>query len=129
MTKILLISEDEYLKNLIKKFSINSDFMLVCNKSTNDPLDILSSICTSNPSLLILDDDFIQPNSVHLLNSIKKVKSKLSIIFITSDTSLKLGREIHSIGVKFYVIRPLSESTFYEYLKSANKQLDKKKYY
>lgn len=128
MIKILLISNDVNLKFYSELSFNNSDQQIIIFNSTKDPLDIMSNTCSLNPSILILDDDFIEPNSEHLLNSIKKVNPKLSIIFITSNTSLNLGRKINSIGVKHYLMKPISENEFTEVLKSLIKEKSTIKY-
>ena len=128
MIKVLLISVDQTIKFFTEKNYSNPEYQFITFSSTTDPLDIMSQVCTVNPSILILDDDFINPNSIHLLKSIKKVNPKLSIIFITSNTSLKLGREINSIGVKFYLMKPISEENFKHFLKSVHKQLQENIY-
>jgi len=128
MMKILLISIDQTIKFFTEKNYQNPEYQFITFNSTTDPLDIMSQICCVNPSILILDDDFITPNSIRLLKSIKKVNPKLTIIFITSNTSLELGREIYSIGVKFYIMKPILENEFKEFLSSANKCVEEYKY-
>ena len=122
MIKILIISSDQTLNNFTSKETDNSKYNYITYSSTTDVLDIMSQVCSNHPSILILDDDFVSPHSVHLLESIKKVNPKLSVIFTTSNTSIELGRKIHSIGVKFYMIKPFSEANFKEFLKSIEKE-------
>ncbi len=83
----------------------------------------MSHVCSNNPSLLIIDDDFVKPISERLLASIKKVNPKLPIIFITSNTSLELGRAINSIGVKYYLMKPLSDEDLKEFITSITENL------
>ena len=128
MIKVLLISVDKTIKLFVEKYYNNPDFQFTTYNISANPLDIMSQICSTNPSILILDDDFINPNSVHLLSSVKKVNPKLSIIFITSNTSLELGREINSIGVKFYLMKPFTGNEFHEFLKSIIKEKSKSIY-
>ncbi|MCB9209220.1 MAG: hypothetical protein H6609_07535 [Ignavibacteriales bacterium] len=120
MIKVLLISIDQTIKLFIQ--DNYKHFQFITFNSTKDPLDIMSQVCITNPSVLIFDDDFTSPNSEHLLNSIKKVNPKLPIIFLTSNSSLEFGRIINSIGVTFYLIKPLSNIDFYEFLKSSIKE-------
>ncbi len=122
MIKVLLISIDQTIKFFTEKNYINSEYQFTFFNSTTDPLDIMAQVCSINPSILILDDDYINPNSIHLLSSIKKVNPKLSIIFITSNTSLELGREINSIGVSYYLMKPITENEFNAFLKSLVKE-------
>lgn len=122
MIKILLISVDTELKLFINNNFRSPNYQIIVFNTTNDPLEVMSQVFNINPSILILDDDFTGPDSAHLLSSIKKAKSKLNTIFITSDSSLELGRKIHSIGVKFYMIKPVSEFKICEFLKSIERE-------
>ena len=129
MIKILLISIDQIIKSFLENKYLNSKYQFTTFNSTIDPLDIMSQVCTVNPSILIMDDDFISPNSAKILSSIKKVNPKLLVIFITSNTSLELGRNINSIGVKHYLMKPISEIEFKEYLNSLFKEKENINYY
>ena len=122
MIKVLLISVDQNLKSFMEKNNSFPDFQFITYNSTTDPLDIMSQVFSVNPSVLILDDDFLNKISVHLLSSIKRANPKLSVIFITSNTSLDLGRKINSIGVKYYLMKPITESEFQEFLNSIIKE-------
>jgi DNA-binding response OmpR family regulator len=123
MAKLLLISNDNSLQNFLEKNSKDSDFSFAPYSASNDALDIMSYVCSQNPSLLIIDDDFVKPISERLLTSIKKVNAKLPIIFITSNTSLELGRAINSIGVKYYLMKPLSDEDLKEFITSVTENL------
>lgn len=122
MMKIVIISIDETLKNFYSREDIDLKYQFITYNSTKDSLDLMAQICSINPSALILDDDFISPNSAHLMESIKKVSPNLKTIFITSNSSVELGKKIYSIGVKFYMIKPISEFKLSEYLKSIEKE-------
>jgi DNA-binding response OmpR family regulator len=123
MVKLLLISNDYSLQNFLEKNSKDSEFYFSPYSVSNDALDIMSHVCSNNPSLLIIDDDFVKPISERLLASIKKVNPKLPIIFITSNTSLELGRAINSIGVKYYLMKPLSDEDLREFITSITENL------
>ena len=105
--KVLIVSNDINLLKIFKS-DLASQFDLVnVYAESNDPLDLMSTICSDNPKLLIIDDDFLKPNSAHLLNSVRKVNKNLIIIFITSDPSINLGREISQLGIYFYAYKPI----------------------
>lgn len=118
MSKILFISTDQELSNSLEKFAGELGCGYENFNSSNDPLDIISEVLTANTSLLVLDDDFLNPESAKILESVKKVKSKLPVLFFTSNTSIQLGREINGIGVKFYLIKPVVEENLREFIKS-----------
>lgn len=91
------------------------------NKSY-DPLDVISFVYSHSPALLFLDDDVLKPNSAKILKSIKQISKKIAIIFITSDNSINLGREITPIGVYFYGIKPISKDEILDLIKSVKEK-------
>jgi response regulator of citrate/malate metabolism len=125
MGKMLLISKDEDMVNSLNGFAEELDCECFTFNSSNDPLDIISEVISKNPTLLLLDDDFVSPNTVKLLESLKKVNPKLSVIFITSDLSLEFGRTVNSIGVKFYLLKPIDTNNLKEFIKSVRNQNQK----
>lgn len=124
MGKIMFISNDNEMSDSLQTLAneLNCDFSSYSN--SKDPLDIVSEVVSNTSNILILDDDFLCPNSARLLVSIKKVSPKLSVIFITSDSSLELGRSINSIGVKYYLIKPIAEVDLREFIISVKTQND-----
>lgn len=118
MAKMLLISKDNMLIQSLNYTAENLNCEYYNFSNSIDPLDIASEIFSINPSLLIIDDDFTAPNSAKILESLKKVNSKLQVIFITSDTGLDLGRRINKIGVKYYLIKPIEKESLNQFIKS-----------
>ena len=118
MAKMLFISKDNILIQSVNYTAENLGCEYYNFSNSIDPLDIASEIFSINPSLLIIDDDFTAPNSAKILESLKKVNSKLQIIFITSDTGLELGRKINKIGVKYYLIKPIEKESLNQFIKS-----------
>ncbi len=118
MAKMLFISKDNMLIQSLNYTAENLNCEYYNFSNSIDPLDIASEIFSINPSLLIIDDDFTAPNSAKILESLKKVNSKLQVIFITSDTGLDLGRKINKIGVKYYLIKPIEKESLNQFIKS-----------
>ncbi|MBZ0184261.1 MAG: hypothetical protein K8F60_17515 [Melioribacteraceae bacterium] len=107
--KILMLSKDENLiKTMIGTLNPEENSFSIVN-DIEDPLDIMSTVCSSSPSVLIADDDYLKPNTSRILHSIKKVNPNLTTVFFTSDSTIELGREILPIGIHFYSIKPISE--------------------
>lgn len=116
--KVLLVTNDSELLHIFRSdIACQFDIVTVYAES-NDPLDLMSTICSDNPSLLIIDDDFLKPNTAHILKSIKKVKKDVYIIFITSDARIDLGREVSQLGIHFYAHKPLDKTELIESMKS-----------
>lgn len=123
--KILLISKDRQILSILNGNDVLGGNQLHIYDQNLDPLDVMSWVCTERPAILILDDDLFKPNSAHILRSIKKIHKNIAIIFVTSDPSIELGREISPIGIKFYALKPLAELEIKEVIKSITKLLIK----
>lgn len=118
--QILIVSEDKTLLHLLEDSTISEFGETTVFNSSNDPLEVISAVHSSSPTLLILDDDMLKPNSSKILKSIKQMTKNEFVIFFTSDNSLELGREISPIGVYYYGIKPISKEAVLNLIKSVN---------
>lgn len=126
--KILAISADSKLKDLVKSFAAESEhYSFIYNQGTR-PLDIVGFAYEKNPSVILLDDDYVKPNAAVMIATLKKMKKNLKIIFITSDSSVELGKEISPLGIAYYAIKPLDKNEFDEVLNSISKTKSKTTY-
>jgi len=116
--KIQAISQEKKLVDELIKFQTNGRETVELYSGLNNSLDILSFVVSGNASLVILDDDFTSPHTVHLLESVRKVKKEQKIIFLTSDDGLNLGKDISSLGVQYYAIKPISGKELIDSVKS-----------
>ncbi len=116
--RILLISEDTLLQSIVKNFGENTQASTSVYNDDPKPIKVLSSFLSRQPSVLIVDDDFLKPNSVEILESIRNVNKKTKIIFASSDSSLELGKKVSQLGIYYYAIKPIDESEFKELLDS-----------
>lgn len=106
---------------MIQQPEIIEENELTIIEETADPLDAHSSVHRIHPSLLIIDDDFLQPNSARIIRSLKDINKYLKIIFITSNEGLELGKEISQIGVYYYALKPVQPNELMQALKSVLK--------
>lgn len=126
--QILIISNDSELINITKCPQNNEDCTIKVFNDSRDPLDIMSTVCLANPTILIIDDDFLKPGTSHILSSIKKIMDQLAFIFVTSNSNIDLGREISQLGVYYYAVKPLEKGSMIEALKSIIKLKSKNQY-
>jgi DNA-binding NarL/FixJ family response regulator len=119
--KILLISGDSNLIEQIKKTDMFSSENIVVFNESNDPLDVMSFAIHNHPTLMIVDDDFLRPISGRIVSSIKNVLTKVSTIFVTSDESYELGREISPLGIQYYAIKPVDVNDMRDLIASLTK--------
>jgi response regulator of citrate/malate metabolism len=116
--RILLISEDSLLQSIVKNFGKNTQASTSVYYADPKPIKVLSNFLSTQPSVLIVDDDYLQPNSVEILESIRNVNKNMKIIFASSDSSLELGKKISQLGIYYYAIKPIEESEIKELLDS-----------
>lgn len=116
--RILLISEDNLLQTIVKSFSESFDIPTIIYDDDSKPIKVLSCFLEEQPSVIIVDDDFLSPNSVAVIDSIRKVNKETKIIFATSDSSIELGKKISPLGIYYYAIKPIEESEIKELLDS-----------
>lgn len=119
--KIITVSSDTNLIKLIDKPEVKGQNQLIVYDKSKDLLDVISFIHTNHPSILIVDDDFLKPDSAHLLKNVKKMNPDLAIIFITSDSSIELGKKVIQVGIFFYGLKPLSENELEDSIRSITK--------
>lgn len=116
--RTILISNDAELLSVIEKSGLSLKEHIKIYNESKDPLDVMSTVCDTNPSLLIVDDDFLIPKTVHFLESIRKVKPGIDIIFCTSNTGIDLGKAVSQLGIQYYAIKPLNEGELQDSFKA-----------
>ena len=119
--RIVTITNDTNLIKLIDQPEVKGQNQLIVYNKTNDLLDVVSFIHTNHPSILIIDDDFLKPDSAHLLENVKKLNPDLAIVFITSDSSIDLGKKVSQVGIHFYGLKPLTENELEDSIRSITK--------
>jgi len=116
--KIMLIGGDNYLGAIIEKVNTLDEEVTTLLQKDFEPLDIISDFLTERPSILIIDDDSLSPNTLSVLDTICRLNKGTKIIFLTSSTSIELGRKVSQLGIYYYAIKPIKESDIIELLRS-----------
>lgn len=116
--RILLISKDKQLQTFLENFGDDCDTTAIIYNDDPNPIKILSFYLSLQPSVIIVDDDYLSHNSVAFIESVRKLNQKTKIIFATSDSSIELGKKISPLGIYFYAIKPIDEREFKELLDS-----------
>lgn len=118
--QILAITEDISLLSSLTEFNLSELGEIKLYTKSYDPLEVISSVHSLSPTLLIFDDDILKPNSEKILKSIKQISKNVVIIFLTSDNSVDLGRKISPMGVYYYGIKPISKREILNLIKSVS---------
>lgn len=115
---VLIVSVDEFIVKAIKTAEPDIGLNINIYKKTNEPIELVFDVVEKKPGVVVLDDDYLKPNSIKILKSIKKFDKNLATIFLTSDTSIRLGREVTIVGTKYYGIKPITEIDLINLIKS-----------
>lgn len=116
--RVIIISDDQKIIQAMKKIDSSNGLQIIFYNKAKDPLDVVINATEVKSGLVVLDDDYLKPNSVKILKYLKKLDSNLATIFLTSDTSIQLGRDISKVGTKYYAIKPISENDLIKLIKS-----------
>lgn len=126
--KILLISKDNELIKICQSADQPWCEDIIVYNESSDPLEVLSHTLQISPAILIVDDDFLKPQTEHILRSIRDIKEKTLIVFVTSDNSMQLGRKISRLSIQLYAIKPLTKKILSESIQSLI-QVKKREYH
>lgn len=119
--RITVLSQDIQITDSVRALEIDPAPHVEVVNPNSDQLEILTELCTNRPNLLIADDDFLKPNTVKLMKSIRKVVKNVDMIFVTSDASLELGREVSRLGIQSYMLKPIEANVLSESLEHLTK--------
>jgi len=105
--RVVTVTNDVTIFEEIRSLERDPFWIFDHYKGSNDSLEVFSFIQSKHTGLVILDEDFICEDSGRIIELLKKMNPDLKIIFLTSDSSLELGRAISPLGIHFYGIKPL----------------------
>jgi len=117
---ILTITKDLNVLHVIETIQKVSAFNFTTKSENLDELDVLTNIYSTKPNILIFDDDCFNGRSKKMISNIVKTLKKLSIIFLTSNASIELGKEISPFGISYYGIKPIEDKDLEDTINSLN---------
>jgi DNA-binding NtrC family response regulator len=116
--RILVLSDDPETIRQIDANTLKEDHDVLFFRDDKNPLQVMSFVCSNHPKALIVDDDYLKPNSVEVLKAIKKVHPGLAVIFVSSQVSVDLGREISQLGIHYFAQKPLQDNELKDSIQS-----------
>lgn len=119
--RVITISNDKAVLTELEELKKNSAFQLDYYTGSKNNLEVFSFLCSRPRELVIIDNDFLKKDTVKVIKFLKQLNNHLNIIFITSDNSIALGKEVCPLGVLLYLIKPFRCGTLKEALLSFNK--------
>lgn len=126
--RIVIISNNRILISGIELETDPGLVEIIPLGETDDVLQILNSVKSLNPGIIIIDHSFLKDQAFKLLSMVKLINQKTKIIFLTEDNSIELGREIIKSEVFYYGILPMTREDLSEVINSAIKLFEKNLY-
>jgi len=126
--RILILSDDKTIYQRITNELLNTRNRIKILKKTRDLNEIGVLLSSFKPEIVILDDDMLRPDSSKVVQIIKHVNDTTSVIFLTSDGGIELGRRIGQLGVQFYSHKPIEAGELCEALRAIIKKLQKQRF-
>lgn len=114
----MLIGGDNFLGAIIEKLNTHDGSVITLLQNYYEPLKIISDFVTERPAIVIIDDDYLFPNTLSVLDTLCRLNKGTRIIFTTSSTSIELGRQVSQLGIYYYAIKPVNENEIIELLGS-----------
>ncbi len=104
MPKVLLIEDDESLRNLYTKHLVNGDFKV---ETATDGGDALIKLTQFNPDIIILDIIMPVMDGMEVLKIIKTDPQlkRIPVLMLTSVTGINKMKECLEMGVMGYITK------------------------
>lgn len=106
MEKIVFIIDDDkmYLAMMKNHFSQMGGYQV---QSYFEGEEALKQLAVTDPFMIILDHHLTDPtkDGIYYLKQIKKLKPKIPTLYITSDSSPTIKKEVEKVGVKNVIIK------------------------
>lgn len=114
MVKVLLVEDDESLRNLYSKVLKDNKYEV---ETAVDGEDSFIKINSFKPNVIILDIEMPKLNGIEVLNILKADTElrKIPVIMFTSISDSNKLHECFTIGVRGYIMK--DSSTIYENVK------------
>lgn len=111
----IIASEDTNLINQMTDILLQHDFTITIEKSI---MKIISKLLESNVNLLILDLDSPQSINFESIDIIRKLRPRLPIIVLSTDSSLETLKALAQKGIFYSTTKPIEAEEIQEVLEA-----------
>lgn len=125
MYKILIADDEQVIRNSLKKLIEKTGLPVTVNHAVSNGEEILSCLHNSQCDIAFIDINMPKLNGLEVLKHLKQLDRQLYIIIISGYDSFSYAREAINLGVKKYLLKPVSFEEMNEALKEAIKELEK----
>lgn len=125
MYKILIADDELIIRNSLKKLIEKTGLPVSVKHSVSNGEEVLSCLEGSQCDIAFIDINMPRLNGLEVLKHLKQLGKQLYIIVISGYDSFSYAREAINLGVKKYLLKPVSFEEMNEALKEAISELEK----
>lgn len=116
MERILIADDDKFFREKLKLELRQRGYVV---EAVRDGKDAVRKCRDSAYAVLIVDAHLETMSGAEVIAAVKKIHRELPVIVITGDHSLELERELRSLGIFYYLIKPFGMQEMLEVVESA----------
>ncbi|MCP4726921.1 MAG: response regulator [bacterium] len=105
MKRILIIDDDSQVLEGLKRLMMDEGFYVECAENAIKAVEIAES---KEFDLMIVDIILPKTDGIELTRQIKKISPDIAVVIITGHPSEEYEKEVQSLDVKGYLIKPFS---------------------
>lgn len=125
MYKILIADDELIIRNSLKKLIEKTGLPVSVKHSVSNGEEVLSCLEDSQCDIAFIDINMPRLNGLEVLKHLKQLGKHMYIIVISGYDSFSYAREAINLGVKKYLLKPVSFEEMNEALKEAISELEK----
>lgn len=114
-SSILIVDDSEYIKAITGTLLKREGFSNL--HFASDGVSALEKFKEVKPDLVILDLMLPRMNGMDVLKEIKKIKSNIKVIIISSLASIDNIKEAKNSGADYYLVKPFDNQYFIKTVK------------
>lgn len=125
MYKILIADDELVIRNSLKRLIEKTGLPVSVKHSVSNGEEVLSCLQSSQCDIAFIDINMPKLNGLEVLKHLKQLDRQLYIIVVSGYDSFSYAREAINLGVKKYLLKPVSFEDMNETLKEAIAELEK----
>ena len=125
MYKILIADDEVVIRNSLKKLIEKTELPVSVKFSVSNGEDVLKCLQTSQCDIVFMDINMPKMNGLEALKHLKQLNNQLYIIIISGYDNFSYAQEAINLGVKKYLLKPISFAEIKEVLQDAISELEK----
>ena len=119
---LLIVDDDQEIRELLEKILIKYNYQVF---SAGDGVEMFKVLEAEEIDLILLDIYLEETTAIELIPEVKRIKPGIDIITMTGQSSRELEKEIRSLGIIYYMEKPIETANLKSILEHMESRLIK----